>query len=294
MKIAVLGSTGFVGRYIVAALHAAGHDVTALVHRRPAEGVLAPRVRRVQASIDDADSLAGAFGGSEVVYHAVGIIVESGSKTYDRTVVRGTSNVVKACREAGVRKIVYVSAAGVTPGSPSRYMQTKAQAEEMIRESGLGWSILRPSLVYGPGDGFISMLAKMIRLSPILPIPGHGRHRLQPVFVEDLAAAAVAVVTDDRGIGRTIDITGPEILEYKAILTILRQIMRRRRLVVPIPMGLVRLGASLAEALLPVPPVTREQLMLLEMGSVGDNAPMRQLLGVEPRRLDDGLRTYMR
>ncbi len=294
MKLAVTGATGFVGSHLVNHLRDQGHEVTAMSHRRPRPATGDGGIEWRQGSVDDVGSMAKVFEGAEAVLHLVGIIVETGRRTFVDTVARGTSHVVEACRRAGVGLLVYQSAMGTAAYAATQYHQTKYQAERTIANSGLDYVILRPSLIYGPGDGFVSLLSRMIRLSPIVPLPGGGHFEMQPVFIDDMSRCLERSVHAAAARSNIVEIGGPEKLEYRRIVSILMDTMNRRRPTVPVPMSLMRLGAALSEHLFRKPPLTRDQLRMLESGNTGDINMMKKLFDVEPVRFEDGLATYMR
>ena len=294
MKIAVTGATGFVGRNTVKQLRDDRHEVTALVHSQPVPGSFDDAVILKKGSVDDVASLAKAFEGIECVVHLVGIIAETKTKTFDKTVVQGTRNVVEACRKVGVKRIVYVSAIGAAPDAPTKYHRSKHSAETSIGESGLEFVVLRPSLIYGSGDRFVSMLEKMIRMSPIIPIPGSGRFKLQPVYIDDLTRVISCAAATDALRGETVVVAGPDQLEYLQILAYVKSALGKRRMNLHIPMAVMRILAACGEAILRPAPLTRDQLLMMSMGNVGDTAKMRQICRVEPMKLQDGLSKYLR
>lgn len=294
MKLAVTGATGFVGSHLVRHLLDKGHEVIGMSHRRPEPQVGDRRIEWRQGSIDDVSSMVKVFEGAEAVFHLVGIIAESGGKTFTDIVARGTSHMVEASRRAGVKLVVYQSAMGTEPDSSIPYRQTKYQAERTIKNSGLDFVILRPSIIYGPGDGFVSLLSKMIRLSPIVPLPGGGHFELQPVYIDDMNRCLERSLHTPEVRSIIIEVGGPEKLEYRRIVNILIDTMNRRRITVPMPMPLMRIGATLSEHLLRKPPLTRDQLRMLQSGNTGDISLMRKLFDIEPVRFNDGLAAYMR
>lgn len=294
MRIAVTGATGFVGRHTVRQLLQDGHTLSAIVHRRPAPASFDDSVHIKEGTVDEVDSLIAAFDGIDCVVHLVGIIAETKTKTFEKTVAAGTRNVVAACTKAGVRRIVYISAIGAAPDAPTKYHRTKHSAEMAVRDSGLEHVILRPSLIYGQGDGFVSMLEKMIRLSPFTPIPGSGRFKLQPVFIADLTKVISCAVTKAALKGETVVVAGPEQLEYVQILEYVKTALNKKRPNLHVPMAVMRILAASGEAVLKPAPLTRDQLLMMSMGNVGDITKMRQLCGVEPISMPSGLSKYLR
>ena len=294
MKVVVTGATGFVGRHLVAKLLHDGHAVTALAHRRAIQDDFEGRVAIVRGSIDDHEKLVDAFSGADAVWHLVGIISESRTATFESTVVQGTRNVVEASRKADVKWLGFMSAMGTAAQAPSRYHQTKFAAEQAVAESGIDFVILRPSVIFGPGDGFVSMLVSMLKRTPVVPVIGDGRYRLQPVFIEDLVEAAGQSLVSDLALGQRIDIGGPEKLEYLQILDIIMKVLGLHRPLVHVPVGLMKLMVSLMEKInIPIP-LTSDQLIMMQMGNTGDISQMKKILGISPTGLSDGLKKYLR
>jgi len=191
-RVFVTGGTGFVGRAVVHAVRADTHIVRCLVRRgseRDLDGF--ESIERVEGDVLAPETLEAVMAGCDTVIHLVGIIREHPARgiTFERLHVTATRNVLEAAARTGVRRIVHMSALGARAGARSRYHQTKWRAEEAVRASGLQWTIFRPSIIYGRGDGFVTPLAKVVRRAPVVPVIGTGDTRLQPVPVEHVAEA---------------------------------------------------------------------------------------------------------
>ena len=180
----------------------------------------------------------------EAVIHLVGIISEVGESTFENVHQRGTRNILAAAQQAGVRRFVHMSALGTRPNAASRYHQTKWAAEELVRHSGLDFTIFRPSLIYGPQDQFINLFARIIRLSPVVPLLGSPRARFQPVSVEAVAAAFVRSLGEPKSSGQTYDLCGPEALTLSEIVDQILAVLQRKRLKLQVPLGLARCQAA--------------------------------------------------
>lgn len=302
MRVLVTGATGFVGKEIVRQLRDAGHAARILA-RNPSCAAARGLAEHCGAEIRpgnvlDARSLTPALADCHAVIHLVGIISEIGGQTFERIHIKATENVIAAARQAGVRRCVHMSALGTRPDAVSRYHQTKWAAEEIVRSSGLDWTIFRPSLIYGSEDQFVNLFAKMARFSPILPVMGTGRARFQPVAVEDVAACFVKALTESRSVGQAFDLCGPETLTLPEILRAILAATNRRRLIVHVPMPIARIQAAFLEWAYPTllhraPPLNRDQLIMLQEDNVGNAEAAMQLSQLHPPSFADGIRRYL-
>jgi uncharacterized protein YbjT (DUF2867 family) len=303
MNVLVTGGTGFVGQEVARQLHQAGHSIR-LVARSRSAGRMAEAISRCGADVCpgdvlDAASLAGAAAGMEVVIHLVGIISEVGESTFGNVHVRGTENIVRAAQQAGVQRFVHMSALGTRPNAASRYHQTKWAAEELVRHSGLDFTIFRPSLIYGPQDQFINVFARVTRLSPVVPLMGSPRARFQPVAVTVVAAAFAKALGEPKAIGQTYDLCGPEALTLSEIVGQIMDVMQRRRLKLQVPPGIARCQAVLLEFVFrrlmgKASPLNRDQLVMLEEDNVGNPNPANELFGLVPTPLREGIAKYLK
>jgi NADH dehydrogenase len=290
MKVLVTGATGFVGREVLRQLGTAGYDAIVLARnpdraRAQLAGIPCPTVVR-QGDVLDASSLCGAADGCEAVIHLVGIISEIGRQTFENVHFRATQNLIAEAKRAGVGRWVHMSALGVRPNARSRYHQTKWAAEEVVRGSGLAWTIFRPSIIYGPEDHFVNLFAGMARLSPVLPVMGSGQSMLQPIPVTGVARCFVGALTTPASVGKTFDVCGPAPLSFDGVVDAILEAMGRHRWKVHVPMALARVQAALLEQIFPrllrrAPPLNRDQLMMLQEDNVGDGVPAARLFGFE-------------
>ncbi|MCP5523030.1 MAG: complex I NDUFA9 subunit family protein [Verrucomicrobiales bacterium] len=298
MRVFVTGGTGYIGQVIARELHRKGHQPV-LLARRPDAPAVTQLARDCRAEIRpgnvlDPASLAPAMTGTDAVLHLVGIISEIGSNTFQNAHVVATQNVLAAARQAGIRRYVHMSALGTRPAAPSRYHQTKWQAEEAVRESGLDWTIFRPSLVFGPTDHFVNTFARLARFSPVIPVMGSGRGRMQPVAVAEVAHCLVAAIDTPDAIGRTFDLCGPDVLTFRQVLAEIVRATGKRRLFLRVPMPLARIQAAVLEVAFPrllhrAAPLNRDQLTMLEEDNVGDAQPARELFGCDFTGFREGL-----
>lgn len=306
--VAVTGGTGFVGRAVVRALLARGARPSLLKRpgrdfRRPREAgrlvadVVKAGGRVVEGDVHDPGALAELVAGASCVIHLVGLIRERvrEGQTFERVVVEGTRATVHAARAGGVRRLVLMSALGADPASPLPYPRTKGLSEQVAAQAGFDELVIfRPSVIYGPGDGFVNTLARILRKSPVFPIFGDGAYRLQPVSVDVVAQAVALAATASPGRPgvRIYDVGGPQTLSYRQLLEVLARVLRRRVLWVSMPLGLARLVASAGQHL-PGFPITRQQLELLVMGSVGDARTFYEEFRVPEIGFEEGVRAWL-
>jgi NADH dehydrogenase len=303
MKVLVTGGTGFVGQAVVRRLCASGHRVRLLVRRpeSPSARALADAEGAELRSGDvlDAQALVAACAGMDAVVHLVGIIAESGAQTFENIHAGGTRTVVEAARAGAVHRFVHMSALGTRPGAASRYHQTKWLAEQSVRRGGMAWTIFRPSIIYGPGDGFVSLFERLSRYSPVVPLVGNGQNRLQPVPVEDVANCFALALAEPRAVDQTFDLCGPDPLTLRQILETILRVTGRRRLIIPLPLSLLRVQAALLEGLYPgllrrPAPLSRDQLLMLEEDNVGDPRAAMDVFGLRAIPFADGLAACVR
>lgn len=287
-RIYLTGGTGFVGTAVQRALK--GRSLTLLV-RPGAVGPKNPDATYVVGDVTDAASLAWSMNGCSTVIHLVAIIAEDGDATFDRVIRQGTENVVAEAQRAGVQHIILMSALGVRNDPRFPYFLAKHRAEEAVRQSGIPWTIFRPSIIFGPGDGFIVQLADLVRTAPVVPIAGDGSAKFQPVSVSDVADAIAWAVDNDAAIGKTYELGGPDVLTYDQIIAIIQKQLGTSRRTIHLPEGLVRAVVAVASPLPKSlrPPVTADQLAMLEIDNCTDESATAALIGRPPLRLQDGI-----
>ena len=295
-RVFVTGGTGFVGRAVIHSLRAEGHVVRCLV-RRGSESDLHgfEAIERVEGDVLAGPApLEADMAGCDTVVHLVGIIREhpASGVTFERLHVRATRNVVAAAGAAGVRRFLHMSALGARAGARARYHQTKWAAEDVVRTSGLAWTIFRPSVIYGVGDGFVSMLARLVRRLPIVPVIGDGHQRLQPVPVEHVAAGFARAVKSEGSVKQTYAVTGAEVVTMHALLEMIGTAMHRRVHTARMPLGLIRPAARLLHRV-PSFPVTPDQLLMLEEDNTAAAQPFYEAFGLTPEPLAYGLRRIL-
>jgi uncharacterized protein YbjT (DUF2867 family) len=291
-RIFVTGGTGFVGRAVIRALLAHGFLVRCLV-RRGSEADLRgfEAIDRVPGNVLAPDGLANAARGCAAVVHLVGIIREHRSRgiTFARLHVTATENMLAVARDAGITRYLHMSALGTRPGARSEYHRTKWRGEEAVRASGLAWTIFRPSVIFGPGDGFISLIARMIRRGAAVPVIGDGHYQLQPVCVKHVAEGFARALRREVTIGRAYEVAGPAAYSYVEIVDQVAAAMGRRRVwKLHVPVLLMREMTRLFQWL-PGYPLTLDQIAMLQEGNTGDPAAFYADFDLKPESLADGL-----
>lgn len=297
-RVTVLGGSGFIGRYIVKRLAAKGAVVAAVSRNASAAGFLRPmgdvgQVVPIEASLGDEAALAAAVAGADAVICSVGILYERGRQTFEAVHNLGAARLARLAKAAGAGRFVHVSAIGADIHSPSAYARSKALGEAAVRGAFPGAVILRPSIVFGPEDDFFNRFAALARYLPALPLIGGGRTRFQPVYVGDVADAVVAALDHHDAPGRIYQLGGPAVHSFRELMELMLREIHRRRVLVNLPFPLARLQAAFLEWL-PKPPLTRDQVRLLERDNVvAPGAPGLGDLGITPTALELVLPTYL-
>jgi uncharacterized protein YbjT (DUF2867 family) len=267
MTVLVTGATGFIGPNVAHALRAREEPVRALV-RRPerATQLVAWGVELAPGDVTDPLSLAAAVEGVDTVVHLVAII--RGSRDdFERVMAQGTRDLVAAARAAGVRRFVLASALGLDESTKDSvpYYRAKWEMERAVRESGLEYTIFRPSFVFGRDGGVLPTFVRLARYAPVTPIVGPGTQRLQPIWVDDVAEYYTRAVSEPGAANRTFEIGGPDAVTWDDFWERLKRVLGAHRPSVHVPFAAMRLQAALTERL-PGAPVTRDQLTMLALG----------------------------
>lgn len=290
--ILVTGATGFVGRSVVRELRVADLPVRCLVRDPARAGTLeAWGCQLVRGDMTDAASLRAATQGCESIVHLVAILTGR-PEEFERAMTDGTRALVEAARTEGVRRIVLMGSLGFDlPGAEQvPYYVAKRTMEEAVRDSGIGYVILRPSFVFGPDGGALPRFGRIVRFSPLVPVPGSGSQRIDPIWVGDVARAfSLALARSD---SIEVELGGPEALTWNELWQRIARTLRKRRRLVHLPVPLLRPQAALFERL-PNPPLTRDQLRMLELADnvVRDGGAGMERLGLRERMpLDEQLR----
>jgi NADH dehydrogenase len=290
--ILLTGGTGFVGGHVAHTLRAKSRDVRCLV-RDPGRGetLAAWGCELARGDVTDAASLKRAAAGCDVVVHLVAIIAGRRSE-FERVMEQGTRNLVAAAQEAGARRFVLMSALGLSEETRdlTAYYAAKWEMEQAVKGSGLEHVIFRPSFVFGRDGGVLPLFFRQVRWSPLTPVLGNGKRRLQPIWVDDVAAYLAKSVDLPAAADRTFEIGGPDAVTWNGLYERIAKVLGKRRARVNVPFSLVRPAAALVERL-PRPPITRDQLKMLEAGdNVCDLGPALEAFGLGVLSLDEQLR----
>ena len=280
--VVILGGTGFVGRHLVARLLQDGHRITVLSRAATADqrGVLPAAVAVREGDVGDVRFLREVFADADAVVNLVGILNETGDdgSGFQRVFVGIAEAVIAAMQAAGVSRLLQMSALHAGEGE-SHYLLARGHAEQRVRASPLAWTLLRPSVIAGPGDGLFCRFDALLRLSPVLPM-GRADARFQPVWIGDVTEAFARALGDDASIGGSYDLVGPQVMTLAQIVQLTAQARGRRRAVIALPAALGRLQAEIGEHL-PGKPISRDNWRSLQTDSVSaDNGLPR--LGITP------------
>jgi uncharacterized protein YbjT (DUF2867 family) len=292
MKIFIAGGTGFVGGHLKRELLNRGHELRLLVHKRGADGESG--VEQAEGDVTRLESFVQAMNGCDAAINLVGIIREFPSRgvTFERLHVQATATMLAAARKAGIGRYLQMSALGTRPNAVSAYHTTKFRAEELVRASNLSWTIMRPSMIYGPGDGFVNMLADQLRLAPVMPVMGDGRYRLQPIHAGDVARCFALSLEMPATIGQCYELCGNDRLSFNDLVDTVAVAMGKSAPFKPhAPLGLVKLVVPFLQQV-PQFPLTMDQLQMLIEENIC-NGGWKLTFGFEPRGFKAAIAEYL-
>lgn len=297
--ILVTGASGYLGSHLVKRLVTDGKSVRALVRDRrwaESEGRLADlNIEWAEGDVTKPDTLPAALRGADAVIHTVAIAIETGSRRYEDINYQGTVNVVDAAKAAGVRRFLNICQLGADSRLPYRFLATKGKAQEYVAASGLDWTAFRPAVMWGPEDEFANSFARLVPLTPVVfPIIGDGQAKFQPVWIDDVATAVVTSIDDRSTIGEEFELAGPEVLTIAEIERRTFAALGARRVMVPVPIALLRVPVTLMGLLLPAPPVTPSLLDLLKVDNTSKRNAIHRFVAAPRPFTPEHAAPYMR
>ncbi len=297
----IFGGSGFVGRYVVEALAARGHRVRVAVRNPNLALFLKPlgvlgQVQLVQANVRFPKSVEAAVAGADGVVNLVGLLSQSGPQRFDDVQLDGAVAIAQAAKDAGIERLVQVSAIGADAQSPIGYARTKGAAEVAMREIVPGTTVLRPSIIFGAEDGFFNRFGAMAGLPflamPVLPVIC-GDTKFQPVHVKDVANAIVAALESGAFAGQTYDLGGPQVYTFRDLLSYIKQETMSKKPLLEVPLPIAKVQAALL-GLLPNPPLTSDQLAMLQSDNVcASDSPGFAAFGITPTPLEVVVPQYL-
>ncbi len=291
MKVFITGGTGFVGNHVLSLLLKQGHQVVVLVRPGSEHRLKTPdEVEVVLGDVTEITDLTQGMNGCDAAVHLVGIIRAFPSKgvTFERLHTEATANVVAAAKQTGVATLLHMSALGAREDGSTTYLRTKFAAEELVRQSGLSYTIFRPSLIFGRGGEAIKMFANMVT-KIVVPVIGDGKYRFQPVSVTNVAQGFVKALELEEARGQTLDVGGPDNVTFDEIMDSLAGVMGKTIVKIHVPLFPLRLATTALQHA-PGYPLTTDQITMLLEGGTCDEKPFYELLGLEPISLEQTLR----
>jgi uncharacterized protein YbjT (DUF2867 family) len=289
--VTVFGGTGFLGRRVVRHLRDKGVPVR-IASRHPERGgelfgAENAQIESIAADVHDERSIARAISGASGVVNAVSLYVEQGKATFDSVHVRAAERIASKLNHSGVERLVHVSGIGADAESNSPYVSSRGRGELAVRAAFGNVTFIRPAVMFGPADAFLTVIARILRWVPFYPMFGEGRTRLQPAYVEDVAEAIARVLQDSETRGTTLECGGPRVYSYEELLKTVARQMNRKVVLFPLPFAAWHLLARISE-FLPNPPLTQNQVELMEIDNVARNdVPGFDRVNIAPRTIEE-------
>jgi len=296
--VSVIGGSGFIGRALVEKLARAGARVTVLTRNTVRSKNLKPLGDVGQITVIGGDALVNddltlAIQSADYVVNLIGIFHPSGKQNFENAQAQLPQNIATVAQKTGIKKIIHLSAIGADLNSSSNYLRTKAEGERGLLSVAPSSTILRPSIVFGPGDGFFDRFAKMAMIAPALPLLGGGTTKFQPVFVGDVADSILYCLTNQQTDGQIYELGGPSIYSFKELLAYTLSSIGKKRGLIPVPIFAMQLPAALA-SILPNPPITRDQLRMLSSDNiVNEKMPDITSFGIIPQPIEAHVPNYL-
>ena len=291
--ILVTGGTGFVGSHLIKRLASERIQTRCLARKTSdIEKLKELGIEVAYGDVLDKESLKKAVEDVETVIHLVGIIVEKKGATFEIIHTQGTKNLVDASKAAGVQRFIYISALGARENARSRYHKTKWEAERAVINSGMEYVIFRPSIMIGEGGEFITMLSKIVRWAPIIPIID-GESKVQPIYVENTVDCIIKSLTDTKTTNRIFEIAGPDQITYKELFLILMEVLDVDNPTFQIPITFMWPAACILEGVMEKPPITTQQLTMLQEDNICDISEMQEVFNLKLVPFKEALKTFL-
>nr|CRH04811.1 NAD-dependent epimerase/dehydratase.Putative UDP-N-acetylglucosamine 4-epimerase [Candidatus Magnetococcus massalia] len=292
--ILVTGATGFVGHQLMRQLMAKNYAVTGLA-RNPDGGHRVEGLTYLTGDILKPETLRDAMTQEvDTIIHLVGILADKPTCSFDDVHHQGTRHVVEAAKAAGVQRYIQMSSLGTRANARARYHQSKWLAEEYLRQSGLDYTIFRPSVIFGAEDNFVNTFAQMARFSPMLPLLGNGQSKMQPIAVEDVVRCMVQSLELPETVGQTYALGGPEVLTFEQIISTILKVTGQHRLKLKLPFALLKLEGRIFEKLLSNPPLTYDQMIMAEEDNITSHGTQLPApFDFKLRTFEAGIRDYI-
>ena len=296
--VTVIGGAGFLGRAVVERLAKSGARIIILCRNADKAKMLKPlgnvgQITAISGDALDDNVLSSVIEPADYVINLIGILAPSGKQSFQATQADLPKRIAEMASASSVEKIVHISAIGADLKSKSRYAVTKAEGERALLRGFSPVTILRPSIVFGPGDGFFNRFGRMAMIAPALPLIGGGKNKMQPVFVGDVADAVMESLTNSQTDNQLYELGGPSIYSFRELMELTLKAVARKRALVSVPFGMMHLPASFTQ-LLPNPPLTRDQLYLLEQDNVvSKKAKTFADLGITPQPAEAHVFDYL-
>lgn len=291
--ILVTGGTGFVGSHLVHRLAREKVQTRCLVRKNSdIKKLLDIGIDVAYGDVNSKESLKKALEGVETVVHLVGIIIEKKGATFEIIHAHGTRNLVAASKEAGVRRFIYISALGARENARSRYHLTKWEAEQAVIKSGMEYVIFRPSIMIGEGGEFITMLSKIVRQAPVVPIID-GKSRVQPIYVQNTIDCIIKSLIEPRIKNRIFEIAGPNQITYRELFITLMDVLTIKKPAFEIPIWVMWPAAYIFERLIEKPPITIQQLIMLQEDNICDINEMQEVFNLNLISFKEALQTFL-
>ena len=295
MNVAVAGGTGFIGKVILQKLVKAGHHVKALI--RPGSLLKINKISGTESRYvyyDSPTQMVKTVEDCQAIINLVGIISQTKDNTFDFAHHLIPMTLVKAVQDVGIKRFIQMSALGVDGGPNIEYFETKRLGENVVKASGLDWTVFRPSMVFGPGDHSVSMIAKLIKLAPMFPVVGDGKYEMMPVHVENVADSFVKALDKPETFGKTYDIPGPDKYTFDQLLDLIGQAIGKKSVAkMHLPAGLIILKARIIGAIFGGP-LSADLIKMLTAGSVSSDDSFYKTFDIKPITFPEGIREYLK